>query len=71
MTARNPRTALADAKIRVAQLKRDLNAARIAEAEAEIDLARAELAERAPTTRPPPPPAASEPELEIVDGDWT
>ncbi len=70
MTARNPRTALADARIRVKQLERQLAAARIEEAEAEVDLVRAELAERAPTVRPPAPRyEAADPEIE-VDSGW-
>lgn len=72
MIARNPREVLADARIRVAQLERELSAARIAEAEAEVEVVRAELLERAPTTRPPAPAPErdSSPEIELVDGGW-
>lgn len=51
---KNPRQALADARIRVAQLERQLTVARFVETDAEIELLRAEVAERAPTMRPPP-----------------
>lgn len=62
---KNPRQALADARIRVVQLERYLTAARFAETDAEIELLRAEVAERAPTMRPPPTTTP-----DAVDAGW-
>lgn len=62
---KNPRQALADARIRVAATKRELQIALKAEFDAEIELAVAEKAERAPTMRPPPDTTVD------LDGGWS
>jgi hypothetical protein len=60
-----PSQALADARIRVAQIERQLIAARLAEVIAENELARAEAMSAADTVRPP---ADTTPDL---DGGWS
>lgn len=64
---KSQRTRLADARIRRVAFERYLAEAQAEEDAAELALAIAERAERAPTMRPPPPAPATP---ATVDEDW-
>lgn len=61
---KNPQERLVNARIRVAQLKRQLAEAQVEENAAEHAAAEAERAERADTVRPPP-------DTTDLDGGWS
>jgi hypothetical protein len=67
---KNPHERLVGARIRVAQLKRQLAEAQVEESAAEHAAAEAERAERADTVRPPPPIPNTQ-MADAVDEAWS